>query len=286
MHDIRSSFVPGEGVRKTVVAAKKKAKSDADGSRSLAGLSIDRKESRVSDHRREDRDYQFADAATLIVRRKKHPATLINISPSGAMVKADVELRIGSVLELQIEDLNRMRGRVVWIRSERFGIEFDEQTEILTTGRTRAAIVAAHQVAASEPLETQRSMMPRSTRHGLVWNGTLYWTFEAFNVRIRNISSGGALLDCERTLPQGAPIRLNLSDAGTFPGEVRWSRNGQIGIKFDRMFDVATLVSAQPIKQERADRMVKPNYLRSDGRPDSPWSAQWDQVRPEDFRRG
>jgi hypothetical protein len=285
MHDIRSSFVPGEGVRKTVVAAKKKAKSEADRAGSLAGLAIERKESRVSDHRREDRDYQFADAATVIFRRKKHPATLINISPSGAMVRGDLELRIGSLMELQIEDLNRMRGKVVWIKGDRFGIEFDEQTEILTTSRTRAAIVAAHH-AASEPTDLQRSMMPRSVRHGLVWNGTLYWTFEAFSVRIRNISAGGALLDCERTLPQGAPIRLNLSDAGTFAGEVRWSRNGQIGIKFERLFDVNLLVSAQPTKQERAERMVRPDYLRSDGQANSPWSARWEQVRPEDFRRG
>jgi hypothetical protein len=285
MHDIRSSFVPGEGVRKTLVAAKK-AKNEADGSGSLTALPIARKESRISDHRREDRDYQFTDEATLVVRRKKHPATLVNISPSGAMVRCAIELRIGSLLELQIADLNRMRGKVVWIRGDRFGIEFDEQTDILTTGRTRAVILAAHQAQTAEVPEKQRQMMPRSARHGLVWNGTLYWTFEAFSVRIRNISSGGALLECERTLPHGAPIRLNLSDAGTFAGEVRWSRNGQIGIKFDQLFDVRLLVSAQPVKQDRANGMMKPDYLRSETKPDSPWAARWDHVRPEDFRRG
>lgn len=282
MHDIRSSFTPGEGVRKTLVATKKAPKNNG----SLAAVSIDRAESRVSDHRREDRDYHFADEATLIARRKKHPATLVNISPSGAMVKADLELRIGAVVELQIADLNRMRGRVVWIRADRFGIEFDEQTEILTTSRTRAAIVSAHVASELAPTAKSQPMLQRSARHGLVWSGTLYWTFEAFNVRIRNISSGGAMLDCERTLPQGAAIRLNLADAGTFAGEVRWSRNGQVGIKFERGFDIRLLAGAQPAKQARADTMLKPAYLQTENRPDSPWAARWEHLGPEDFRRG
>lgn len=284
MHDIRSSFVPGEGLRKTsLVAAKKKRAGEAGGS--LAAVSIARTESRMSDHRREDREYHLVDQATVIHRRRKFPATVLNVSTFGAMVRCDVEVHIGTVIELQIEDCNRMRCVVRWIRSDRFGVEFDEQTDIVTTQRTRAAIVAAHGVGTAAPeAEKSRSLITRATRHGLVWTGTLYWTFEAFNVRIRNISSGGAMLDCERTLPQGAPIRLNLAEAGTLAGEVRWSRNGQIGIKFEQLFDVRLLVSAQPAKQERADRYMKPAYLQSETKPNSPWAAAWDKMKPSDFR--
>lgn len=282
MHDIRSSFVPGEGVRKALVANKKK-RDEGERGGSLKAIPIARTQSRVSDHRREDRNYEFGEEAVVTHRRRKHPAKLINVSRSGAMVTADLDARIGSAVELKVDDCNRIRGIVRWIREDRFGIEFDEQTDIVTSGRNRAAIVAAHSAPAGEK---QRSMMPRSARHGLVWSGTLYWTFEAFNVRIRNISSGGALLDCERPLPEGAPIRLNLSDAGTIAGEVRWSQGGQVGLKFDLPFDVRLLVDAQPVKQERADRMVKPAYLQTDGQADSPWAGRWDKVRPEDFRRG
>lgn len=280
MHDIRSSFVAGEGVRKSLVAAKKK-RSEGEASGSLVAVPIPRAESRTSDHRREERDYDFANEAVLIHRRRKHPAVLVNISSSGAMLEADLEFRIGSPVELQIADTSPIRGIVRWIKGRRFGIEFDEQTDIVTTGRTRAAIVAAHNTAAT----AARAMVPRSTRHGLVWSGTLYWTFESYSVRIRNISAGGAQLECERDLPPEAPIRLHLLNAGTFAGTVSWSTGGQTGIKFDEPFDMRLLANTQP--SETAERVAAVAVVQPQvgTRPESRWAARWASVQSDRTRR-
>ncbi len=278
MHDIRQAFVQGEGLRKPALIAQKAKRAEAKGP-SLTSVAVARTAARVTDSRREDRLRDLADAVTLTFRRKKHQVKVINLSSLGAMLEVEeIEPRIGELLHIQFADCNKTRCTVRWIKERRIGVEFEQQTDIVGLAKTRDYVVGVHSGDAMVPERTSKPMAKRATRHGLIWNGTLYWSFEAFSVRLRNISTDGAMLECERTITPGSNVRLNLAEAGTLTGEVRWSKAGQIGISFDEKFDLRLLANAKP-QSIAADHMLKPDYLKDE----TPWAAMWDKLRPDDL---
>ena len=281
MHEIRSTFVAGEGLCKPTLVAPKQKKAESKGA-SLTAISVNRTAARITNHRREDRLRDLTDAATVTFRRKKVEVMIVNLSSLGAMIEADIEPRIGEILQIQFADCNRTRCTVRWIKDRRIGLEFEQQTDIVGLAKTRAFVVAAHSQPSVVPERTSKPLAMRAARHGLIWTGTLYWSFEAFNVRLRNISADGAMLECDRSLTPGSAVRLNLAEAGTLTGEVRWSRAGQLGVMFDEKFNLRLLANAKPTGCS-ADHMLKPEYLRSDGTSESPWAAMWERFVPDDL---
>jgi hypothetical protein len=233
----------------------------------------------MTDSRREDRLRDLTDVATVIFRRKKHEVRVVNLSSLGAMLEVEeIEPRIGELLHIQFAGCNKTRCTVRWMKGRRVGVEFEQQTDIVGLAKTRNYVVNAHQATAPVPERMSQPMAKRATRHGLIWNGTLYWSFEAFNVRLRNISTDGAMLECDQTITPGAHVRLNLAEAGTLTGEVRWSKAGQVGISFDEKFDLRLLANAKP-QSIAADHMLKPDYLKDE----TPWAAMWEKLHPDDF---
>lgn len=252
MHDIRSSFVAGEGLRKGSPVARKDSKArDEALTGSLTAISIPRSESRISNHRTEDRQPNLVDAATLVFRDERLDVSVVNVSSMGTMIRSDVDAIIGETVEIQFADCNRIRAAVRWVKAGKIGLEFEERTEIIASARTQETIARPHlQLVPSEAstgdAKKDRALALRAARQGLIWNGTLYWTFEALNVRVRNISPEGAMVDCDRDVPVGAQVRLNLSEAGTLECNVRWSRGGQVGLCFNEKFDLKQLARAKP----------------------------------------
>jgi hypothetical protein len=252
MHDIRSSFVAGEGLRKGSPVARKTSKPREESlTGSLTAISIPRSESRISNHRTEDRQPNLVDAAMIVFRRQRYHVEVVNVSSMGTMIRSDVDAIIGEAMEIQFADCNRVRAAVRWVKDGKIGLEFEERTEIIASTRTQDSIAKSHLtlVPSEEPtgdVKKDRALALRAARQGLVWNGTLYWTFEALNVRVRNISPEGAMIDCDRDVPVGSQVRLNLAEAGTLESEVRWSNGGQVGLKFSEKFDLRQLARAKP----------------------------------------
>ena len=252
MHDIRSSFVAGEGLRKDSPVARKQSKAREESlAGSLTAISIPRSESRTSNHRSEDRQQNVVDAATLTLRRRKLEVEVVNVSSKGAMVRSDEEAFIGEFVDIRFADCNRIQATVRWVKDGKIGLEFEERTEIIAGARTQEEIARPHlalvpAAAPSGDARKDRAMVMRAARQGLVWNGTLYWTFEALTVRVRNISPDGAMVDCERDLPVGSEVRLHLAEAGTIESRVRWSQGGQVGLHFREKFDLTRLARAKP----------------------------------------
>jgi hypothetical protein len=252
MHDIRSSFVAGEGLRKASPVARKASRPREEGETgSLTAVSIPRSESRTSNHRSEDRQPNLVDAASLLFRRERYEVQVVNVSSKGTMIRSDLDAIIGEAVEIQFADCNRVRAAVRWVKDGKIGLEFEERTEIIASARTQDTIARSHlTLIPSEPTtgdaKKDRALAMRAARQGLIWNGTLYWTFEALNVRVRNISPEGAMIDCDRDVPVGAQVRLNLAEAGTLECEVRWSQGGQVGLRFKDRFDLKQLARAKP----------------------------------------
>ncbi|HET9641180.1 MAG TPA: EAL domain-containing protein [Allosphingosinicella sp.] len=81
----------------------------------------------------------------------------------------------------------------------------------------------------------------RPSRHRLIRNGTLHYDGRTLPVRLRNISTGGAMIESDRPLDPGTPVELDLDEAGTLAAEVRWSQQGQVGLHFAEAFALGKL---------------------------------------------
>jgi hypothetical protein len=56
-------------------------------------------------------------------------------------------------------------------------------------------------------------------------------------VRVRNLSEGGLMVDCERVKDAGTPVTLDVRGIGEVEGKVAWCTEGRIGIALDRPID-------------------------------------------------
>ena len=81
----------------------------------------------------------------------------------------------------------------------------------------------------------------RPPRQGLLKVASLQFNGMSMPVRVRNISTGGALLECDRMLPLESKVQLDLPGCGNLGAEVRWSEAKRMGVQFEDEFDLRRL---------------------------------------------
>jgi diguanylate cyclase (GGDEF)-like protein len=102
----------------------------------------------------------------------------------------------------------------------------------------------------------------RPPRHRLIRNGRLRCDGRSLPVRLRNISEGGAMIECEVALAPGTEAILDLDEAGVVAAQVRWCQRGQLGLSFGKPFNLALLGRART-GTPAAPKMVTPRYLEA-----------------------
>jgi hypothetical protein len=279
MHEIRSTILSGDTRGASPVARKAKSGDAAGG---LTRIAIKRQEARVTNHRSEDRHRGIVERSTLVFRRRRLEVGVINVSSRGAMIVTEVEPRIGEKVDIVLSGDNRTRCIVRWVREGRIGLEFENET-IFWDGATAAGPVFQYEKRAEPeaPAEAPRPVVEREERQKLLRAGTLYWSGISIPVRLRNISASGAKIESERELVPGAEVELDLGEAGFQVAEVRWSKDGQIGLRFAEEFNFDALA---PAKAEAAPEVLKPAYLETETRPDSPWAARFERLSLTDLK--
>ena len=284
MHDLRSAILSGEGVRPHTPIATKQPKKAQASLGSLTAIPVKREESRLSNERREERHRDILSGALIYFRRRKYEVTVINVSAGGAMVEAQIEPRIGEQIEIQFGDCNRTKCAVRWVRGTRIGLEFQQETTIIGSSSIQDFIIRRLRgdEGEAEPAEKD-TKASRAARHGLIWTGTLHCNHDSVPARLRNISAEGAMVETSQSFAVGAEVFLDLDEGGTAFAKVAWSEGGQMGLKFDQKFDLKQLARSKPAPVAAAPT-VKPQYLESDGSPDSPWSAMWDRLTPQELK--
>jgi len=282
MHEIRS-FVKNGGTREIVV---RKAADRADQRRSagLTGIAIAREESRTTNQRREARLVDLADRAEIVFRRKRLDVHVANVSAHGVMIESDIEPRIGERIHISFEGCNRTQCTVRWLKGRHIGLEFAQETVLIAPREVRDYIVSGRREGEQPPrIEIKQDRPPRQR---LFWSGTLYYGVDQSEVRLHNISANGAMLDCGEDLLVGTVVVLELAGGGAnaLEGRVRWCRSGQLGIAFEAPFDMRILAEVKPSsKVESIRHYVKPDYLTSEGNPESPWAARTDRLTLDDL---
>jgi hypothetical protein len=100
---------------------------------------------------------------------------------------------------------------------------------------------------------------PREPRMRIIRAALLHHQGQVKGARLRNISSGGALVECREELPVGAEIQLDIGTGGLLTAEVRWTKGTQFGCQFAEKFNLKLLQPAKPTVQ--APTVMAPSYL-------------------------
>jgi hypothetical protein len=278
VHELRSSLVRGE--RRNPLAGKDSgARGKRAGDGSLAGISIRREETRRCDQRRETRQVNVVDQATIRYRGRRYEVPVLNLSSRGAMIDCELRPRIGARVDIRFADCNDTACSVRWLRDGRIGLEFDKETLMIGANDVRRPIVSGRRDG-EQPTIAVRPQ--RSPRQASLLRANLHWPGGSFPVRLRNISQDGAMLQAGQDLDENSEIVLEIPHAAAIPGRVRWCRSKQIGVHFNDVFDLEMLINPPQANPDQPD-YVKPDYLRTEMDPNSPWAARWSRLSNDDL---
>jgi hypothetical protein len=121
----------------------------------------------------------------------------------------------------------------------------------------------ARDLAAKGSAALPEQLPAREARMRIIRAALLHYEGQVKGARLRNISSGGALVECREELPVGAQIQLDFAAGGHVAAEVRWTKGTQFGCQFKEKFDLKLLQPAAPAT--KAPKVVAPDYLKGDG---------------------
>jgi diguanylate cyclase (GGDEF)-like protein/PAS domain S-box-containing protein len=107
---------------------------------------------------------------------------------------------------------------------------------------------------------------PREPRVRIIRAALLHYQGRVLGARLRNISSGGALVECREELPVGAEVQLDFAAGGLIDAEIRWTKGTQFSCQFREKFNLKLLQPTKP--GAKAATMMTPNYLTSADEPE------------------
>ena len=118
-------------------------------------------------------------------------------------------------------------------------------------------------------------------RHPFIWSAVIHHDYQSTNVRLRNISETGAMIQGEFALLIGNQLLFDLGDSGSVFATVAWTFGDQAGLKFDKAFNLTDLARSRPNVAE-AQRNV-PTYLNQHEN-SSPWDEHWNRLSLGELR--
>jgi len=121
----------------------------------------------------------------------------------------------------------------------------------------------ARELAAKGAVDRPSAKFPaREPRMRIIRAALLHYQGQVKGARLRNISSGGALVECREELPMGAQVLLDFAAGGLIEAEIRWTQGTQFGVQFKENFDLRLL---QPMKSvaKASATVAMPEYLKA-----------------------
>ena len=124
--------------------------------------------------------------------------------------------------------------------------------------------VEARELANAPTVAADGFQCMREQRHRLMRRAVTCIDGEMVEVRLRNISSMGSLVECPIPVAPGSELTIDIVGVAPVRGIVRWSQSGKFGVQFEDRFDLGRLAP----KKDRRDQvsMLRPSYLASDRR--------------------
>lgn len=178
-----------------------------------------------SERREGDRLMTLYRVGSLSIAERRELCLIKNISAGGMMVRAYCVIAQGTRLSVEFKCGQPIAGVVSWARDVHVGISFDDSIDVLDLLTTS--------------MEGPRPRMPRIEVESLA---TLREGASTYGMRVCDISQGGLKIRCEARLAPGSDVVITLTGIAPQPGVVRWVEGDVMGITFNRMLALATLV--------------------------------------------
>jgi diguanylate cyclase (GGDEF)-like protein len=122
-----------------------------------------------------------------------------------------------------------------------------------------AATEEARRLANRATVEALGFQCLREPRHRLMRRAITMIDGVEEELRLRNISVTGGLVECRRPVAPGTQLKIDIVGVGPVSGTVKWAGNGKFGIHFDDGFELGRLA---PKKQKLNDvTMLRPWYI-------------------------
>jgi hypothetical protein len=255
--NIRAKIYGGaESPEEPLLKAKKPKGAKAD---VLQSVRVLRGTHRASNGRGEDRHRLTDERARITHDGRDHEVELINLSGGGAMIAGTLEVMLWDRVDLHLGNHGDIECAVCWIRDGRIGLEFAHETR-LDWPSDQVATVLRHVIERtfphiSFPIDEQKPSPPSAEltdenrsapRHPLIWNGVLHHDYQSNDVRIRNISETGAMIETDAQVRVGTEPLLELNEAISLSATVEWAVGDQVGLKFHSPFDMQMLAESKP----------------------------------------
>jgi hypothetical protein len=78
------------------------------------------------------------------------------------------------------------------------------------------------------------------------------------DIRIRNLSAGGMMMDCTHPLAKGQTVITHLRNIGEVAGVVAWASSGRCGVAFD--VDIDPKLARLPVAPQKSE---VPSFIRA-----------------------
>ena len=117
----------------------------------------------------------------------------------------------------------------------------------------------AYELANAAVVEPEGFQCTRETRHRLMRRAITAIDGTPLEVRLGNISSMGALVECPVAVSPGQHMTIDIVGVGPVSAVVRWAQSGKFGVQFDEAFDLTRLAP----KREKLNEvtMLTPWYV-------------------------
>jgi diguanylate cyclase (GGDEF)-like protein len=117
----------------------------------------------------------------------------------------------------------------------------------------------ARELANSSRIEAEGYQCIREPRHRLMRRAIAAVNGVTTEIRLRNISAMGALVECDEVVAPGQALTIDIVGVGPVVGTVRWSHAGKFGVQFTENFDLGRLSA----KRQKANEvtMLQPWYV-------------------------
>ena len=109
----------------------------------------------------------------------------------------------------------------------------------------------AREMANSATVEADGFQCVREPRHRLMRRAVAALDGQPLEIKLRNISAMGALVECEKAVSPGMQMTIDIVGVGPVVGTVRWAQAGKFGLLFNDTFDLARLA---PSKERNPDQ--------------------------------
>ena len=117
----------------------------------------------------------------------------------------------------------------------------------------------ARELANSVTVEADGYACSREPRHRLMRRAVTSIDGIMVEVKLRNISSMGAMVESPASVAPGTELAIDIVGVGPVRGIVRWAQAGKFGVQFGQQFDLGRLA---PKKEKRNEvQMLRPWYI-------------------------